>query len=227
MTTRRIAPAAALLLAPFITGFALAQKPADVSGAAAKASTKPATKSAAKNESSCKYDKSLPVINVQLTTNLGAIKLALNNEKAPISTENFVKYVSSGFYAGTVFHRVIDGFMIQGGGYDRKYQPKPTLAPIKNEAANGLRNDVYTIAMARTGVIDSATSQFFINVVNNDGLNHVDASSGAKFGYAVFGKVTEGTDVVDKIRAVKIAPRSPDMPHAPVEDVMIEKAECL
>ncbi len=224
MTTYRLASAAALLIAPFVTGLALAQKPADANGAASKAAAKTAVKPASRNESACKYDKSAPVVNVALTTNLGVIKLALNNEKAPISTENFVKYVSSGFYAGTVFHRIIDGFMIQGGGYDKKYQPKATLAPIKNEAANGLRNDVYTIAMARTGVVDSATSQFFINVVNNDGLNHVNP---AQFGYAVFGKVTEGTDVVDKIKSAKTAPRSPDMPNAPVEDIVIEKAECL
>jgi peptidyl-prolyl cis-trans isomerase B (cyclophilin B) len=220
MTTFRLAPAAALMLAPFITGFALAQKPAEPPKAAAK----PAAKAAPKSESTCKYDKSAPVINVQLTTNLGKIKLALNNEKAPISTENFVKYVSSGFYAGTVFHRVIDGFMIQGGGYDKALKERPTQPPIKNEAANGLKNDAYTIAMARTNVVDSATSQFFINVVNNDGLNHRGPDN---FGYAAFGTVTEGKEVVDKIKAVKIAPRNPMMTHAPVEDVVIEKAECL
>jgi peptidyl-prolyl cis-trans isomerase B (cyclophilin B) len=159
-----------------------------------------------------------------LTTNLGAITLELDNEKAPLSTANFVKYVESGHYNGTIFHRVISNFMIQGGGFDKNLTQKPTNAPIKNEAANGLRNDVYTVAMARTGVVDSATAQFFINVTNNDFLNH---QGPANFGYAVFGKVVEGMDVVDKIKAVKTGPKGMFPTDVPQEAVMIEKAECI
>ncbi|MBL8521717.1 MAG: peptidyl-prolyl cis-trans isomerase [Betaproteobacteria bacterium] len=202
------------MLAPFITGFALAQKPADAS----KAATKPAAKAA-----SCKYDKGSIAMKVKLTTNMGAITLELNNEKAPVSTENFVKYVESGHYNGTIFHRVIDGFMIQGGGFDKSMNQKPTSAPIKNEAANGLKNDNYTVAMARTNVVDSATSQFFINVKDNEFLNHAGPSS---FGYAVFGKVVEGKEVVDKIRGVATSTKGMHQ-NVPNEAVVIEKAECI
>ena len=154
---------------------------------------------------------------------MGAITLELDKEKAPISTENFVKYVESGHYNGTIFHRVIGNFMIQGGGFDKTMTQKPTNPPIKNEAANGLKNDVYTVAMARTNVVDSATSQFFINVKNNDFLNHAGP---ANFGYAVFGKIVEGTDVVDKMKAV---PTTTKPPHGdvPVDTITIEKAECI
>jgi len=164
-------------------------------------------------------------MKVKLTTSMGAITVELNKEKAPVSAENFVKYVESGHYNGTVFHRVIDGFMIQGGGFSKDMQQKPTLAPIKNEAANGLKNDAYTLAMARTGVRDSATAQFFINVKANDSLNYRDESPQG-WGYAVFGKVVEGQDVVDKIR--KVATGNAGMhQNVPLEPVVIEKAECL
>ncbi|MCW5590992.1 MAG: peptidyl-prolyl cis-trans isomerase [Burkholderiales bacterium] len=164
-------------------------------------------------------------MKVKLTTSMGAITVELDKAKAPVSTENFVKYVDSGHYNGTIFHRVIDGFMIQGGGFTRDMQQKPTQAPIKNEAANGLKNDMYTLAMARTGVRDSATAQFFINVKQNDFLNYRDESPQG-WGYAVFGKVVEGQDVVDKIR--KVATGNAGMhQNVPLEPVVIEKAECL
>ena len=134
---------------------------------------------------------------ITLSTNLGNIVLELDAEKAPITVENFLSYVKNGFYNGTIFHRVIDGFMIQGGGFDSSMKQKPTEKPIKNEANNGLKNNKYTIAMARTSIPDSATSQFFINVSNNDFLNYPGQDG---WGYCVFGRVTEGTDVVDKIQ---------------------------
>lgn len=194
-------------------------------GAFAQTSTaKPAAKTDAKKPStktsSCKPEKGMPV-KVKLTTSMGAITLELNQEKAPISTENFVKYVQSGHYSGTIFHRIIDGFMVQGGGMTKDMQQKPNNPPIKNESTNGLKNDLYTVAMARTGVRDSATSQFFINVKNNDFLNY-SGESPQGFGYAVFGKVIEGTDVVDKMKVVKT--RQGDVP---LEAITIEKAECL
>jgi cyclophilin family peptidyl-prolyl cis-trans isomerase len=164
-------------------------------------------------------------MKVKLTTSMGAITIELNKEKAPISAENFVKYVESGHYTGTVFHRVIDGFMIQGGGFTKDMQQKSTLAPIKNEAANGLKNDTYTLAMARTGVRDSATAQFFINVKANEFLNYRDESAQG-WGYAVFGKVIEGQDVVDKIRKVPTG-NAGQHQNVPLEPVLIEKAECV
>lgn len=138
---------------------------------------------------------SLAATQVTMKTSMGDIQIELDDEKAPISTKNFVQYVKTGFYKGTIFHRVIPGFMIQGGGFTADMQQKETNAPIKNEAKNGLKNTRGTIAMARTGVVDSATSQFFINLVDNGMLDH-----GARdYGYAVFGKVTKGMDIVDKI----------------------------
>jgi cyclophilin family peptidyl-prolyl cis-trans isomerase len=159
---------------------------------------------------------------VRLTTNMGAIVLQLDHDKAPISTENFLKYVASGHYNGTVFHRVIDNFMVQGGGMDKDYREKPGREPIKNEASNGLKNDAYTVAMARTNAYDSATAQFFINSKDNDFLNY----SGPGTGYAVFGKVVDGKPVVDKIRKVKVQ-QSRFSEATPLEPVVIEKAECL
>jgi len=137
---------------------------------------------------------------VVMETSLGTIKLELDPQKAPISVKNFLDYANSGFYNGTIFHRVINGFMIQGGGFTADLTPKPTKPPIKNEADNGLKNVRGTIAMARTAIPDSASSQFFINVVDNDMLNRPKPDG---YGYAVFGKVIEGMDVVDKIKAVK------------------------
>ncbi|MGP5064091.1 peptidylprolyl isomerase [Psychrobacter celer] len=138
---------------------------------------------------------------VQLDTNMGAIVIELNEEKAPKTVENFLNYVKSGHYDGTIFHRIIDGFMIQGGGMDAEMNEKSTNAPIENEADNGLKNDKGTIAMARTQDPHSATSQFFINVKDNDFLNH-SGKNIQGWGYTVFGKVTSGMDVIDKMRGV-------------------------
>src|SRR5258705_463855 len=162
-------------------------------------------------------------VKVKLTTSSGPIILQLEKEKAPISTENFVKYVDSGHYNGTVFHRVIDTFMIQGGGFTREYREKPTQPPIKNESTNGLKNDMYTLAMARTNVRDSATSQFFINIKDNDFLNYSGESNP---GYAVFGKVVEGKEVVDKIKKVATGSAG-GHENVPREAVVIEKAELV
>lgn len=160
---------------------------------------------------------------VKLHTNFGIITLELDQEKAPVTVENFLHYVNSGFYDNTIFHRVIDDFMIQGGGLEPDMKQKNTQAPIQNEAANGLKNDAYTIAMARTADVHSATSQFFINVANNGFLNYQSATPQG-FGYCVFGKVIEGQDVVDKIKKVKTG-NAAGHQNVPVEDVVIEKAE--
>jgi len=160
---------------------------------------------------------------VRLHTNFGVIALDLDAERAPETVKNFLAYVESGFYSNTVFHRVIDGFMVQGGGFEPGMRQKPTQKTIKNEAGNGLKNERYTIAMARTSEPHSASSQFFINVKDNDFLNHTSPSSQG-WGYCVFGKVVQGQDIVDKIKQVKTGSRGG---HAdvPVEDVVIEKAE--
>ena len=160
---------------------------------------------------------------MKLTTTAGPIVLELNRAKAPVTVDNFVKYVESGQYNGTIFHRVIDGFMIQGGGFTKDMQQKPTQAPIKNEAGNGLKNEPYTVAMARTSDPNSATAQFFINVVDNAMLNYADEM---KPGYAVFGKVVQGQDTVDKIRKVQTTTKPPHA-NVPVTPVVIEKAECI
>lgn len=160
---------------------------------------------------------------VSLTTNFGEIVLELEAEKAPKSVGNFLTYVNAGFYDGTIFHRVIDGFMIQGGGFTEAVERKTTRPPIENEAANGLKNERGTIAMARTSDPHSATAQFFINVVDNDFLNHT-APSGRGWGYAVFGRVVEGMDVVDKIRVVETGARAPFRQNFPKNTVLIEKA---
>ena len=159
---------------------------------------------------------------VKLTTNFGDITLELNAEKAPITVANFLQYVESGYYDGVIFHRVIDGFMIQGGGFDANMKQKTSKAEIKNEADNGLGNDKYTVAMARTSIPDSASSQFFINVGNNEFLNHT-APTSSGWGYCVFGKVVEGMDVVDKIRAVKTGSKAGHQ-DVPVEPEIINSA---
>jgi peptidyl-prolyl cis-trans isomerase B (cyclophilin B) len=164
-------------------------------------------------------------MKVKLTTSMGSIVLELDEAKAPLSVANFKKYVESGHYDGTIFHRVIDGFMIQGGGFTRDMKQKPTQPTIKNESTNGLKNMNYTVAMARTNVRDSATSQFFINVKDNDFLNF-SGENPQGWGYAVFGKVVEGKDVVDKIRKVATG-NSGGHQNVPNEPVLIEKAECL
>ena len=160
---------------------------------------------------------------VKLHTNHGVITLELDAAKAPVTVENFLDYVKSGHFNNTVFHRVIDGFMIQGGGFEPGMKQKPTGEQIKNEADNGLKNDNYTVAMARTGDPHSATAQFFINIADNDFLNHT-APNTQGWGYCVFGKVTGGADIVDKIKGVKTGNKGGHQ-NVPVEDVIIEKAE--
>ena len=160
---------------------------------------------------------------VKLHTNFGEIVLELDVEKAPVTVANFLQYVESGFYDNTIFHRVIDGFMIQGGGFDVDMSQKQTQPNIKNEANNGLQNKKYTIAMARTPNPDSASSQFFINTADNDFLNF-SAPTSQGWGYCVFGKVTAGTEVVDKIGKVKTSNRNGHQ-DVPQENVVIERAE--
>ena len=162
---------------------------------------------------------------VKLHTNHGTITLELDAEKAPLTVKNFLDYASSGFYDGTIFHRVIDGFMIQGGGFVSGMEQKAVKAPIQNEAANGLKNDMYTVAMARTSDPHSATAQFFINVKDNSFLNHT-APNANGYGYCVFGKVVEGKEVVDAIRKAKTGKRS-GFQDVPLDDVIITKAEVV
>ncbi|WP_047782935.1 peptidylprolyl isomerase [Variovorax paradoxus] len=161
-----------------------------------------------------------PGPRVRLATSAGDILVELDQAKAPQTVENFLQYVKDKHYDGTVFHRVIDGFMIQGGGFTADMQQKPTRAPIPLEASNGLKNDRYTIAMARTGNPNSATSQFFINVKNNDSLN---APNPDGYGYTVFGRIVSGTDVVDKIRAVQTGNKG-GMQNVPLEPIIIKSA---
>ncbi|WP_051460227.1 peptidylprolyl isomerase [Pseudogulbenkiania sp. MAI-1] len=159
---------------------------------------------------------------VELITNKGNIEITLDSAKAPKTVDNFVAYVKAGHYNGTVFHRVIDGFMIQGGGFDAKLQQKPTRAPIANEANNGLKNDIGTIAMARTNDPNSATAQFFINVANNDFLNY-QSSTPQGWGYAVFGKVSKGMDVVNRIAKTRTGYMN-GYENVPFEPIVIQKA---
>ena len=162
---------------------------------------------------------------VKMTTSLGDIIITLDAAKAPKTVANFLAYVNDGFYNGTIFHRVIDGFMVQGGGFEPGLKQKPTKANVENEANNGLKNNKYTLAMARTSDPHSATAQFFINVANNDFLNHT-APTAQGWGYAVFGEVTEGKDIVDKMRAVATA-NSGFHQNVPTTDLVITKAVVL
>lgn len=159
-----------------------------------------------------------------MKTNLGDITIELFDEEAPISAQNFLDYAKDGFYDGTIFHRVIDGFMIQGGGFTADMTQKKTNSPIKNESSNGLENKKYTLAMARTSVPDSATCQFFINTTDNDFLDKARSQDGV--GYAVFGKVTDGQEVVDRIGKVATGVAA-GMRDVPVETVIIEKVEIV
>jgi len=164
-------------------------------------------------------------MEVRLHTSFGPITIALDADKAPKTVANFVDYVKSGHYDGTIFHRVINGFMIQGGGFAPGMKQRPTGAPVENEASNGLRNDKYTIAMARTSDPHSATAQFFINVADNAFLNH-SAPTAQGWGYCVFGRVTEGADVVDKIKGVATGSQGMHK-DVPQNDVVIERAEVI
>ena len=162
---------------------------------------------------------------IKLHTNFGIIGIELDHEKAPKTAANFEQYVRDGFYDGTIFHRVIDGFMIQGGGFDADMKQKDTRDTIENEANNGLKNDQYTVAMARTMQPHSASAQFFINVKDNDFLNHTKPDLHG-WGYAVVGKVVEGTDVVDEIKKVKTGNKAGHQ-DVPVDTVVINKAEVV
>ena len=162
---------------------------------------------------------------VLMETSLGNIKIELDQAKAPVTVKNLLSYVDEKFYDGTIFHRVINNFMIQGGGFTQDMQQKKTKAPVKNEAGNGLKNKRGTIAMARTMVVDSATAQFFINVIDNDFLDHRDETPQG-FGYAVFGKVSEGMDVVDKIKAVRTGSKMGSS-DVPLEAVVIKSVKMV
>lgn len=160
-------------------------------------------------------------IRVEMKTNIGNVVLELYPDKAPKTVENFLQYVEAGFYRDTLFHRVIPGFMIQGGGFDTAFNQKPTRSPIQNEAANGLKNEIGTIAMARTSDPQSATAQFFINVANNESLNF-KAPNQSGYGYAVFGKVISGIDIIHKIASIPTGPGGPFSRDVPKSSVMIE-----
>lgn len=162
---------------------------------------------------------------VKVKTNHGEFSLELDAAKAPVTVANFLEYVQNGFFNNTIFHRVIDGFMVQGGGFEPGMNQKTTGAPIKNEADNGLKNDIYTVAMARTSDPNSATAQFFINASNNDFLNYTSPTTQG-WGYCVFGKVVEGTDVIDKIRKVRTGNKGGHQ-DVPLEDVVIESVEVV
>ena len=162
---------------------------------------------------------------IRLHTNHGVITLELNSEKAPSTVQNFIDYVNSGYFDNTIFHRVINDFMIQGGGFKTGMNQKKPRTPIHNEADNGLKNYAYTVAMARTSNVHSASAQFFINVADNGFLNYTSPTSEG-FGYCVFGKVTEGKDVIDKIKKVKTASHSGHQ-NVPLEDVILQKAEVI
>ena len=162
---------------------------------------------------------------IKLHTNHGEITIDLDSEKAPITVQNFIDYVNSGHFDNTIFHRVINDFMIQGGGFESGMNQKKTRSPIHNEADNGLKNYAYTVAMARTSDVHSASAQFFINVADNGFLNYTSPTSEG-FGYCVFGKVVEGKDVVDKIKKVETTNQSGHQ-NVPLEDVILQKAEVI
>lgn len=172
----------------------------------------------------CMAGSALAADLVEMKTSAGTIKVELYRDKAPLSVANFLQYVDSGFFDGTVFHRVIDKFMIQGGGFGQNLKRKPTAEPIKNEATNGLKNDRGTLAMARTNVVDSGTSQFFINLIDNDFLNN-RGTTAQTYGYAVFGKVIEGMDVVDKIGHSRTIKKNMLFQNLPEPLVVIESVK--
>jgi cyclophilin family peptidyl-prolyl cis-trans isomerase len=216
---------ALLIFALLLPALALAQATAPAKPAA-KAPAK-AAPAKAKSE-----DKQAPASDktaskVLIKTSLGDMTVELYPDKAPKSVENFIGYVNSGFYDGTIFHRVIDNFMIQGGGFTRDLRQKPTRAAITNEAKNGLSNLRGTLAMARTGDPNSATAQFFINVVDNPRLDYTSDANGATWGYCVFGKVTSGADIIDKIKAVPTGAQGPFKSDVPTTPVVIEKISVI
>ncbi len=196
--------------------------------AAPAAETQPAAASQAATTPAAPADAAAAAApKVLLKTSMGDITIELYPDKAPKSVENFLQYATDKFYDGTIFHRVIDGFMVQGGGFTADLRQKPTRAPVVNEANNGLSNLRGTLAMARTMDPNSATAQFFINVVDNERLNHVSPENGYTWGYAVFGKVIAGQDVIDKIRVVETAPQGPLPKDVPKTPIVIQSVEVL
>jgi peptidyl-prolyl cis-trans isomerase A (cyclophilin A) len=219
---------ALLILALLLPALAFAQAGTAPAKPAAKAPAKTAP-AKAKNEAkpSAEVEKAAAAPKVLLKTSLGDMTIELYPDKAPKTVENFLAYVNSGFYDGTVFHRVIDNFMIQGGGFTRELRQKPTRPAIPNEAKNGLSNLRGTVAMARTGDPNSATAQFFINVVDNPRLDYTSDANGATWGYCVFGKVISGLDVIDKIKAVPTGAQGPFKSDVPTTPIVIEKASVI
>jgi peptidyl-prolyl cis-trans isomerase A (cyclophilin A)/peptidyl-prolyl cis-trans isomerase B (cyclophilin B) len=217
---------ALLILALVMPAFALAQTGTTPAKPAAKAPAKTApAKAKAAEPAVSEADKTAS--KVLIKTNLGEMTVELYPDKAPKSVENFLAYVNGKFYDGTIFHRVIDNFMIQGGGFTPELRQKATRPAIANEAKNGLSNSRGTLAMARTGDPNSATAQFFINVVDNPRLDFTSEANGSTWGYCVFGKVISGLDVVDKIKAVPTGPQGPLPSDVPTSPVLIEKAEMV
>jgi len=215
-----------LILVLLVPAFALAQGTAPAKPAAKAPAKSAAAKPKADDKQAPASDKTA-ASKVLIKTNLGDMTVELYPDKAPKTVENFLAYASSGFYDGTIFHRVIDNFMIQGGGFTRDLRQKPTRPAITNEAKNGLSNLRGTLAMARTGDPNSATAQFFINVVDNPRLDYTSDANGATWGYCVFGKVISGTDVIDKIKAVPTGAQGPFKSDVPTTPVVIEKVTVI
>jgi peptidyl-prolyl cis-trans isomerase A (cyclophilin A) len=211
-----------LILVLLVPAFALAQGTAPAKPAA-KAPAKAAPAKPKADDKQAPAGDKTAASKVLIKTNLGDMTVELYPEKAPKTVENFLAYASSGFYDGTIFHRVIDNFMIQGGGFTRDLRQKPTRPAITNEAKNGLSNSRGTLAMARTGDPNSATAQFFINVVDNPRLDYTSDANGATWGYCVFGKVISGADVIDKIKVVPTGAQGPFKSDVPTTPVVIEK----
>lgn len=217
-----------LTFALLVPALAFAQATTPPAKQAAKQPAKTAAKpKAAAEKPAAATDKPATASKVLIKTSLGDMTVELYADKAPKSVENFLAYANSGFYDGTIFHRVIDNFMIQGGGFTRELRQKPTRPAIPNEAKNGLSNLRGTLAMARTGDPNSATAQFFINVTDNQRLDYTSDQNGMTWGYAVFGKVISGLDVVDKIKAVPTGAQGPFKSDVPATPVVIEKVSVI
>jgi peptidyl-prolyl cis-trans isomerase A (cyclophilin A) len=215
-----------LILVLLVPALAFAQATAPAKPAAKTAAKAAPAKPKADDKQASASDKTA-ASKVLIKTNLGDMTVELYPDKAPKTVENFLAYVNSGFYDGTIFHRVIDNFMIQGGGFTRDLRQKPTRPAITNEAKNGLSNLRGTLAMARTGDPNSATAQFFINVVDNPRLDYTSDANGATWGYCVFGKVTGGADIIDKIKAVPTGAQGPFKSDVPTTPVVIEKVSVI
>lgn len=215
-----------LVFVLLVPALALAQATAPAKPAAKAPAKAAPAKPKADDKQAAASDKTA-ASKVLIKTNLGDMTVELYPDKAPKTVENFLTYVNSGFYDGTIFHRVIDNFMIQGGGFTRDLRQKPTRPAIANEAKNGLSNLRGTLAMARTGDPNSATAQFFINVVDNPRLDYTSDANGATWGYCVFGKVTSGADIIDKIKAVPTGAQGPFKSDVPTTPVVIEKVSVI